>query len=236
MSTLDKLTDRVLALLGLDLDFSISIGRDPFNRITEDLYLGARPDREQVSALKEAGVTHVVSCLPDTDRGKVAFLNDDFHPLFIPMRDGVHEDIASVFPTFFEFVRTARERHARAKVLVHCEVGVSRSATLATALLMKRFRMRFFEAYGHVRAKRGEVLPNIGFASQLQRLELDMHPRADGDQSVSSLARYLREVCMVPVELETLQNVLHDHDYGALKAIQAIFGNEIPRVIQGVRS
>ena len=63
-----------------------------------------------------------------------------------------------------------------------------------------------------------------------------MHPRAHGDQTVSSLARYLKEVCKVPVELEVLQNVLPRHDYDALRAIQWIFGNEVPRVIQGVRS
>jgi protein-tyrosine phosphatase len=236
VSSLDELTDRVLALLGFDLDFSISVGRDPFNAITEDLYLGARPDREHVPALEEAGVTHVVSCLRADDRARVAFLREDFQPLFIPIDDGMHEDIASVFPVFFDFVRSAREQHARAKVFVHCEVGVSRSATLATALVMQRSRKRFFEAYCDVRAKRGEVLPNIGFASQLQRLEFDMHPRAQGDESVSSLARYLREVCTVPVDIETLQNVLQRHDYDALSAIQAIFGDEIPRVIQGVRA
>ena len=235
VSVLDKMTQRVVALLGLDLDFSLSVGRDPFNAITDDFYLGARPDREQVPALKEAGITHVVSCLGEDVRAKVAFLKEDFQALFIPMHDGMHEDIASVFPAFFDFVRTGREQHARAKVFVHCEVGVSRSATLATALVMQRQRMPFFEAYCDVRAKRAEVLPNIGFASQLQRLEFDMHPRAHGDQSVSSLARYLREVCMVPVELDTLQSALHHHDYDALRAIQAIFGEEIPRVIQGVR-
>jgi protein-tyrosine phosphatase len=235
VSTLDKLTDRVLARLGLDLDFSIRIGRAPFNAITEDLFLGARPDRKHVPQLKEAGITHVVSCLRDDDLAMVAFLKDDFHSLFIPMHDGVHEDIASAFPAFFDFVRTAPEQHARAKVLVHCEGGVSRSATLATALLMQRSRKQFFAVYCDVRAKRAEVLPNIGFASQLQRLELETHPRARGDLSVSSLARYLREVCMVPVELETLQSVLHRHDYDAWRTIQAIFGDEIPRVIQGVR-
>jgi predicted protein tyrosine phosphatase len=233
---LGKLTDRVLALLGLDLDLSVSVGRDPFNAVTEHLYLGARPERAQVPALNEAGVTHVVSCLREDDQGKVAFLEEDFHPLFIPMHDGMHEDIACVFPTFFDFVRTALEQHAGAKVFVHCEVGVSRSATLATAHLMQRLRRPFFEAFCDVRAKRREILPNIGFASQLQRLEFDMHPRAEGDDRVSSLARYLREVCGVPVELETLQSVLHDHDYDALRAIEAIFGDDIPRVIQGVRS
>lgn len=236
MSTLDALTDRVLALLGLDLDFSTSIGRAPFDPIAEDLYLGARPDRARVAALREAEITHVVSCLREDDRAEMAFLKADFHTLFILMHDGMHEDITPAFCIFFDFVRAAREQHDRAKVFVHCEAGVSRSASLAIALVMQRSRKRFFEAYCDVRAKRGGVLPNIGFASQLQRLELAMYPRAHGDPSVSSLARYLREVCAVPVELETLESVLHEHDYDALRAIEAIFGGEIPRVIQGIRA
>ena len=234
MSRYQNLTDRVLTLLGLDLDFSVSLSRDLFNQITEDVYLGARPEQEHLQALKRAGITHVVSCLREDERAKVAFLKPHFDALFIPMHDGIHEDIASVFSTFFELVHAAQAQKEQAKVLVHCEVGVSRSATLATALLMQRSRMRFFDAYRDVRAKRGEVLPNIGFATQLQRLEFDIHPRSQGDQSASSLARYLREVCKVPVEIEILQSVLHDHDYDAFGTIQSIFGGEIPRVIQGV--
>ena len=233
MSAFDKLTDRFLALLGLDFDLSPGLGRAPYNQITDDLYLGARPTRDQVAALKEIGITHIVSCLPEHARTKVAFLGEAFETLFIPMHDGIHEDIASTFPDFFEFVDPARAR--RDKAFVHCEVGVSRSAALVTAFVMHQQQKRFFEAYCDVRTKRPEVLPNIGFASQLQRLEFDMHPRADDERQVSSLARYLKEVCMVPVDTNTLQNVLHENDYDALTSIRTIFGDEIPRVIQGVR-
>ncbi|MCH9651909.1 MAG: dual specificity protein phosphatase family protein [Deltaproteobacteria bacterium] len=235
MSTLQNLTDRVITLLGLDLDFSIDIGTDPLNQITEDLYLGARPDQQQVPALEKIGITHVVSCLREGERAKVAFLRSSFDSLFIPMHDGMHEDIASVFPIFFDFVQTARGQEVAPKIFVHCEAGVSRSATLATALLMQQSGKRFFPAYCDVRAKRGAVLLNIGFATQLQKLEFDLHPKANHDQSVSSLARYLREVCKVPIKLEVLHSELHHHDYDAVETLQSIFGDEIPRVIQGVR-
>ena len=233
---LDKLTDGFLALLGLDLNVSFSLDRDPFNLITEDVYLGARPEPARTSALKHAGITHVVSCLPKAAQGSVAFLRDEFQTVFVPMHDGIHEDIASKFPVFFDFVDKASQRHSDAKVLVHCEVGVSRSASLVIALVMKRRHQRFFEAYRSVRAKRPEILPNIGFASQLQQFEFDMLHNTQNNPPVSSLARYLKEVCMVPVEIETLESVLQRNNYNALNSIQAIFGEEIPRVIQGVRT
>ena len=228
LTLFDRLTSRALSLLGLDFD--ISFEQEPFHAITQTLTLGSRPAPEQIDDLKALGITHVVSCLPESERQSVAFLGDDFETLFLPLRDGIHEDIGALFPEFFEFVTSA----GQGRVLVHCEVGVSRSATLVTAHLMKTDRIRFYEAYHQVRTRRAQVLPNVGFASQLQRFERTLipEPRSDG---YTSLTRYLKEVCNVPVEIEVLQDLLELHEYDALPAIRAIFGDEVPRVIQGVR-
>ena len=76
---------------------------------------------------------------------------------------------------------------------------------------------------------------NIGFASQLQRLEYALHPELRARGELSSLARYLRQICNVPAEVALLQEALERHDCDALRAIRAIFGDDIPRVVQGVR-
>ena len=52
----------------------------------------------------------------------------------------------------------------------------------------------------------------------------------------SSLAQYLHQVCNAPVEIEVLQSALERHRYDALASLKMIFGDDIPRVIQGVRS
>ena len=228
------LTSRLLALLGLELDFSISLSGESLSRITETLYVGARPRPGDVAELKDAGITHVVSCLEEAELAKLRLAGLDVQTLGIAVRDGMDQDIAASFPQLFEFASRAGE-DAGSRLLVHCEAGVSRSATLATALLMKSERQTFFEAFGQLRAKRAGVLPNIGFASQLQRLEHALYPDRRAGHELSSLARYLREVCQVPIEVELLQEVLEQHDYDAARAIRAIFGGEIPRVVQGVR-
>ena len=228
-----KLADRMLSGLGLDLDFSVDLRGSFLSTITPTLYLGARPTAERVQELKEAGVTHVVSCLPEEHRSRVTFLEADFSHLFLGVRDGMHEDITATFPLFFEFAQQAKEPHA--KLFVHCEVGVSRSATLVIALLMKRENLSFIDALRRVRAERYKVLPNIGFASQLQRFEHEMKPASE-TRGPSSLAQYLRHVCNVPVDIDVLQSVLQEHDYDAPAALLAIFGGEIPRVVQGVRA
>ncbi|MCO4769009.1 MAG: dual specificity protein phosphatase family protein [Deltaproteobacteria bacterium] len=214
-------------------DFSIDLTDAPFNRVADGVYVGARPQPAGLQALEEAGITHVISCLEETERGSVAFLRERFETVFIPVRDSIDSDIAASFPEAFAFASRAQASPSKAGLLVHCAVGVSRSATVATALVMQRQALTFLDAYRSVRAGRPKVLPNIGFASQLQRLEHSMHAETRGE--LSSLARYLREVCNVPVEIEVLQEMLERHDYDAPRAIRAIFGGDIPRVVQGVR-
>jgi atypical dual specificity phosphatase len=227
-----SLLDPLLALLGLDFDFSVALSGEAFHPITETLVLGSRPRPEHVEVLTEQGITHVVSCLAEDKREAVAFLGEGFETLFLPLRDRVDEDVGEALTAFFAYLQDAGRR---ARVLVHCEVGVSRSATLVTAQVMRTERRRFYDAYRRVRSRRPQVLPNVGFATQLQRLEHRLFGEAGGD-GPASLTRYLHEVCRVPVEIDVLQGMLEHHDYDALPAIRAIFGGEIPRVVQGARS
>ena len=229
----ERLKSRMLSILGLD--FEIDFQDECFSGIATDLYLGSRPKVGQIEALKKRGITHIVSCLNAEKYSEVAFLEKDFQTIFLPVRDGVREDIASVLPTFFEFISKSKNSSPRTKVLVHCEAGVSRSATLIIALLMVRDHMSFFDAFLEVRSKRAKVLPNIGFASQLQTFEHTNSQAESATGTISSLAQYLHQICNVPLEIELLQAVLEAHEFKALPAIHAVFGDEIPRVIQGVR-
>ncbi len=228
--------DRILGVLGLDFDLAFDLEPDRFNRITDDLFLGGRPEPEHLRMLRDAGITHVYSCLDADVQPRVAFLAEHVQTGFLAMRDGMHEDLAAGFADFFMFVDQAGPD---ARVLVHCERGVSRSATLAIALHMHRTGLGFFDAFSAVRQRRPEVLPNIGFASQLQRFEhadpSSSRASLRGDPPGSSLGRYLHEVCRAPVEREILEQALARHDFDALGALGSIFGPELPRVIQGVR-
>ncbi|MEM9073150.1 MAG: dual specificity protein phosphatase [Myxococcota bacterium] len=219
---------RVLGFFCLDFDFAFDLRTAAFSPITERVYVGSRPTLDDVPALAEAGITHVVSCLEEPALSTMSFLDLSFETLRLPLRDSMDEDIAATFPTFTRFAEQT------AVVLVHCQVGVSRSATLATAHLMQAERLTFWDAVSHVRQKRPGILPNIGFASQLQRLEHALFPEVRPE--LSSLARYLREIANAPVDIEVLQEVLVQHDFDAPRALRAIFGGEIPRVVQGARA
>ena len=57
------------------------------------------------------------------------------------------------------------------KTLVHCVAGVSRSASLCMAYLMKYQRMTLDQAYYHTKKRRPVIHPNQGFWKQLIEYE-----------------------------------------------------------------
>lgn len=58
---------------------------------------------------------------------------------------------------------------AKTKVLVHCRMGVSRSATAVIAYLMKRFDWSVDKAHQYVKLRRTQICPNRGFIRQLHQ-------------------------------------------------------------------
>jgi hypothetical protein len=76
--------------------------------------------------------------------------------------------------------RQLDERGAR--VLVHCQKGMSRSASIAAAFLVAHRNMSLDAALGTLKARRAIVAPNRGFLRQLRYFE-DLHARLWWPQS-----------------------------------------------------
>ena len=182
--------------------------------ITPTLLVGRRPTPEHLDTMSAKGVTHVVSCLEERRRTDVAFLADDFEHLFLPANDEMNHNLDDAIQQFFSWVDEARATDPNATVLVHCEVGVSRSASLAIALLMRDDGRTFLDAFELTRSRRVQVLPNLAFASQLQQLEHRLQP-GQRSETPSSLAIYLRRHCSAPADVDELQAALEEHDFDA---------------------
>lgn len=90
--------------------------------------------------------------------------------------DAPQQNIIQYFDETFDFIHHVLEGEGR--VLVHCVAGVSRSATIITAYLMRLKGLRYKAALAMLKRVRPFVTPNDGFLEQL-RLYQTMGNRVD---------------------------------------------------------
>ncbi|KAJ2743731.1 tyrosine/serine/threonine protein phosphatase [Coemansia sp. BCRC 34301] len=81
------------------------------------------------------------------------------------MWDHNEPELARYFADCFAFIDEARNRHHG--VLVHCQLGVSRSASLVIAYVMRTMGLRFAAAYEYVRVRAPCISPNLSLIGQL---------------------------------------------------------------------
>ena len=98
----------------------------------------------------------------------------------------------SFFLTVVCWIAEAKRRSEQTKVLLHCQAGVSRSATFMMAYLMWKNSGGFREALDFVSKKRCVVSPNGGFIGQLFLWETVL--RNSRDAPSSAPPRFL-QVC-----------------------------------------
>lgn len=70
------------------------------------------------------------------------------------------------------FTDSVKDRNG--KVLVHCQAGVSRSATICLAYLMFTVKIGLEAAFEHVKSRRSVISPNLNFMSQLKNFEQEL--------------------------------------------------------------
>ncbi|KAJ3096747.1 Dual specificity protein phosphatase 10 [Phlyctochytrium planicorne] len=90
-----------------------------------------------------------------------------------PIEDSPREPIRRLFEETSEIIERARRRGEG--VLVHCHAGVSRSATIVLAYLMRFGRLTLYEAWNLTYKSRPIIRPNDGFSRALQDLEREIH-------------------------------------------------------------
>lgn len=73
-------------------------------------------------------------------------------------------------PSFF-ISRADSVKNSGGRVLVHCQAGISRSATICLAYLIQSRRVRLDEAFDFVKQRRGVISPNFSFMGQLLQFE-----------------------------------------------------------------
>ncbi|XP_068131049.1 dual specificity protein phosphatase 26 [Hyperolius riggenbachi] len=143
--------------------------RNNADEVWPKLYLGNQEIAANKGELYQMRITHILNATHSRWRGGEEYYRGmNIQYMGIDAQDSPSYDMSVHFQAAADFIH--RALRDRGKILVHCAVGVSRSATLVLAYLMIYHRMTLVEAINTVKDKRG-IIPNRGFLRQLLTLE-----------------------------------------------------------------
>ncbi|XP_037081955.1 dual specificity protein phosphatase 12-like isoform X2 [Pollicipes pollicipes] len=133
-----------------------------FDEVDAGLFLGSR--RALKSFLSsQSGVTLSVLTVESEDLTEV--LQEVNQHLFVQVDDVKDGDLLSHFDDMLAFIEDGLRDGV---VYVHCRHGVSRSAAVCAAFLMRRYGLDPGQAVDRLRLSRPFVTPNAGFMQQLE--------------------------------------------------------------------
>jgi len=128
------------------------------NKIDENLYLSDWKGASNLEFIKELGITKIIS-LGNEKEQKFYKFHDDIEYLKITIEDSEDANISQYFNKTNKFI-------SNGIVLIHCNKGISRSATIIIAYLMNK-GMKYDEAFKKLKKVRYIIKPNSGFIKQL---------------------------------------------------------------------
>uniref|UniRef100_A0A8D9A3F3 Dual specificity protein phosphatase 12 n=1 Tax=Cacopsylla melanoneura TaxID=428564 RepID=A0A8D9A3F3_9HEMI len=167
------------------------------NLIEPNLYLGDLNDAVALKSSNELDMKFVFSVgyFPTLD--KVSKLT--YH--HIEVADLPSEDLLSYFDSAYDFISDNLSKGA--PILVHCYHGMSRSATIVIAYLMKHHKLDVTTAFDRVKSCRDVICPNDGFMHQLElygrmHCALDLNFPPYKLYRLKKLSQIVKDVRLVP--------------------------------------
>ncbi|KAK9728961.1 DEK C terminal domain [Popillia japonica] len=135
---------------------------DSPTEIFDHVYLGSEWNASNYEELQRNGVGHILNVTREIDN----FFPGNFDYLNVRVYDDEKTDLLKHWDDTFKYISKARQQGS--KVLVHCKMGISRSASVVIAYAMKAYNWEFKRALQHVKEKRSCIKPNTSFLAQLE--------------------------------------------------------------------
>jgi predicted protein tyrosine phosphatase len=136
------------------------------HEIIPGLYLGDYVSASKKKNLERRNIRRVISLGSLENHTEYAWYKDVEY-LFIYIDDHPLEPINKHFDECIKFIGNPSPTDS---VLIHCHAGISRSATIVIAYLIKEQKMDYYEAHRVTKQQRPCINPNDGFMKQLEEL------------------------------------------------------------------
>ncbi|KAM4523994.1 dual specificity phosphatase 29-like isoform 1-T2 [Odontesthes bonariensis] len=150
-----------------------SVAYTHVNEVWPNVYIGDEQTAKDKLNLKKLGITHILNAAEGTwnsvDTGAGYYSDMDVVYYGVVAEDVTTFDLSQYFSSAAQFIQETLS-NPQNKLLVHCVMGRSRSATLFLAYLMICENMTLVDAIEHVKNHR-RIIPNFGFLKQLRELD-----------------------------------------------------------------
>lgn len=135
------------------------------------LYLGSEWNACNIDELER----HKIDCVLNVTKEIPSVYQDQLIYHRIPIWDVPAEDLLTWLPDAVDFLIQTQRRGSRC--LVHCQRGISRSASVVIAYGMKAYGWTLEESFQYVKRRRNIIKPNAGFWKQLETYEARLKDR-----------------------------------------------------------
>ena len=150
----------------IDEEILLILGQmDPASKIFDFLYLGSEWNATNLEEMTENQITHVLNVTREIDN----FYPAVFTYLNIREYDVEETDLLQYWDRTYRFIRDCVG--VGGVCLVHCKMGISRSASTVISFAMKHFSWSLEQAMAHTKECRGIINPNPAFRQQLVTYE-----------------------------------------------------------------
>ncbi|KAK5904491.1 hypothetical protein CesoFtcFv8_006048 [Champsocephalus esox] len=150
----------------IDNEMILILGQmDSPTEIFEHVYLGSEWNASNLEELQNSGVLYILNVTREIDN----FFPGVFEYHNIRVYDEEATNLLEYWNETYKFI--AKAKKAGAKCLVHCKMGVSRSASTVIAYAMKEYGWDLDTAFEFVKEKRAVTKPNPSFMKQLEEYQ-----------------------------------------------------------------
>ena len=160
---LDQKLDEFKAFI--DEEILLILGQmDPASEIFDFMYLGSEWNASNLEELNANKITHILNITREIDN----FFPAIFKYLNIREYDVEETDLLKYWDETYNFILGCMQVGGR--VLIHCKMGISRSASTVCSFAMKHFGWKLEDALQYTKEKRTIINPNEVTHSLLKKL------------------------------------------------------------------
>uniref|UniRef100_A0A4X2KJE4 protein-serine/threonine phosphatase n=1 Tax=Vombatus ursinus TaxID=29139 RepID=A0A4X2KJE4_VOMUR len=186
----------------IDNEMIVILGQmDSPTQIFEHVFLGSEWNASNLEDLQNRGVRYILNVTREIDN----FFPGVFEYHNIRVYDEEATDLLAYWNDTYKFISKAKKHGS--KCLVHCKMGVSRSASTVIAYAMKEYGWNLDRAYDYVKERRTVTKPNPSFMRQLEEYQgillasKQRHNKLWRSHSDSDLSDHHEPICQSGMEL-----------------------------------